>query len=186
MADAASRLIQLQDRKLLSHFLTHFPQSKPWRLPPLSSAYRRNRTTILHNKQSPRGSHIMSSINAPLPGTNGGNPEAGCKLSPNSKTFNTPFPFSIFYPSAYVPAFCPRKGNLSRRDLSSNTFARLVKSLHPWGPITPTTTEWGSSNFGWDTRWNPIIRRITLQQECGPSLSESSNPWTPLPREPPQ
>ena len=29
MADAASRLIQPRDRKFLSHFLTHFPQSKP-------------------------------------------------------------------------------------------------------------------------------------------------------------
>ena len=49
MADAASRLIQPRDRKFLSHFLTHFPQSKPWCLTPLSSTYRRNLTTILHN-----------------------------------------------------------------------------------------------------------------------------------------
>ena len=85
-----------------------------------------------------------------------------------------------------MPAFCPRNGNLSRSDMSSNTPTRLVKYLHPWGPTTPVTTTWGSSNFDWDASWRPIRGRIILQQECGPSLSDSYKPWTPLPREPPR
>ena len=51
MADAASRLTHLPDRKFISHFSTHFPQRKPWRLPPLPSACRRKITTMLHNKK---------------------------------------------------------------------------------------------------------------------------------------
>ena len=65
-----------------------------------------------------------------------------------------------------MPAFCPRNGNLSRSDMSSNTPTRLVKYLHPWGPTTPVTTTWGSSNFDWDASWRPIRGRIILQQEC--------------------
>ena len=37
MADAVSQLTQLPDRKFLSHFHTHLPQSKHWRLLPISS-----------------------------------------------------------------------------------------------------------------------------------------------------
>ena len=108
------------------------------------------------------------------------------QIAPTSKIFKTPFLSSRFSPRASVPAFYPLKGNLSRSDLSSNTSTGLVNYLHPWGAITPTTTALGSSTIGWDARWCPIRRRIILQQECGPSLSESSNPWKPPPREPPQ
>ena len=37
MVDAVSRLTCLQDRHFLFHLCTHFPQSKPWFLLPLSS-----------------------------------------------------------------------------------------------------------------------------------------------------
>ena len=134
MADAASRITHLPDRKFLSHFCTHFPQSKPWRLLPLLSVCRRDLTTMLHNKQSPRVYPQTSSRKVPTPGTNGGTYAAGIKLPSTSKTFKTPFLSSVFSPRASMPAFCLRKGNLSRIDMSSNTSARLVKSLHPWGP----------------------------------------------------
>ena len=85
-----------------------------------------------------------------------------------------------------MSAFYLHKGNLSRSDLSRNTSASLAKYLHQWGPTTPATTTWGSLTFGWDASLRFIRRNIILQQECGPSLSESSKPWTPPPREPPQ
>ena len=176
MAEAASWITHLSDRKFLSHFRTHFPQRKPWRLLPLSSACRRNLTTMLHNKRSPRVSPQTSSRKTSTPGTNGSTSAAGYKSPPTSKTFKTPFLSSRFSPSASMPALCLRKGNLSRRNLSRNTSARLVKSLHPWGPTTPSTTSWGSSTFFWDAIWHPIRTRILLQQESGPSLSESYKP----------
>ena len=74
MADAASWLTHLLDRKFISHFHTHFPQSKPWRLLPLKSTCKKQLTTMLHNKQSPRGSKKM-----PPPGANGGASTSVCK-----------------------------------------------------------------------------------------------------------
>ena len=124
----------------------------------------------------------------PPPGTNGGTSAAGWKSPPTSKTFKTPFISSRFSLSVSVPAFYfyQRKGNLSSSDLLSNTSAILVKYLHPWGPTTPATTRWGSLTFGWDASGHPIRGRILLQQEWGPSLSDSSKPWTRPPREPSQ
>ena len=134
MADVASRLTHLSDRQFLSQCHTHFPQSKPWRLLPLTSGCKHQITAV-----------IVS-----------------------------------------VPAFCPRKGNLSRIYRSSNTSAQSVKYLHPWGPTTPDTTAWGRLTLGWDASWRAIRRRILLQQECGPSLSALYKPWTPPPSKPPQ
>ena len=131
MADAASRLTHLTDRKFISHFRTHFQKSKSWRLLPLPSVCRRNLNTMMYNKQSPRVSPQTSSVKTPPPGTNGGTSAAGCKSPPTSKKFKTPFLSSIFSPSTSVTAFYPHKGNLSRSNISSNTSARLVKSLHP-------------------------------------------------------
>ena len=71
MVDAASRLTHLLDRQFFSHFRSHFPQNKPWRLLPLPSDYKRQLTTILINKQSPRVSQPPSSIKTPPPGANG-------------------------------------------------------------------------------------------------------------------
>ena len=186
MADAASQITHLPYRKFLSHFCTHFPQSKPWHLLPLTSMCRRNLSTMLNNKQSPRVSQQPSSRKMPSPGANGGTSAAGCKSPPTSKTFKTPLLSSRLSPRASVPAFYSCKVNLSISDLLINTSARLVNYLHPWGPTTPSTTTWGSSTFGRDASWCPTRRNIILQQECGPYLPESSNPWTPPPREPPQ
>ena len=72
MSEPASRLTHLPYQKCIYHFCTHFPQSKTWRLPPLSSVCRQNITTMLHNKQSPRVYPQPSSRKAPLPGANGG------------------------------------------------------------------------------------------------------------------
>ena len=164
MADAASGLTHLPDRKFLSHFCTHFPQRKHCRLPPLPFACRRQITTIPHTKQPPRVSPQPSSRRTPPPGSNGGASADGCKLPPILKALKTPLLSSIFFLSAYVMAFCPRKGNLSRSNQSRNTSSRSVKSLHPWGPTTPATTTWGNSTFGWDAIWRLIRRRILLQQ----------------------
>ena len=114
MSDAASGLTHLPYRKFYFHFRTHFPQSKPWPLLPLGSACRRNLTTMMHNKQSPRVSPQTSSRKTPTPGTNGGTSAAGCTSPSTSKTFKTPFLSSRFSPSASMPAFCPRKGKRSK------------------------------------------------------------------------
>ena len=164
MADDASHLTHLPYLKFISHFRTHFPHINPWVLPPLPYGYKHQLTTMLHNKQSPRGSLQPSSRKTPPPGANGGALTAGYKSPPTSRTLRTLFPSSKFSPSTSVPAFCPRKGILSRSYWSSNTSARSVKSSHQWGPTTPATTAWGSSTFGWDTSWRPIRRRILLQQ----------------------
>ena len=144
IADVALRLTCLPDRKFLSHFRSHFPQNKPWRLLPLMSDYKRHVTTILINKQSPRFSRPPSSRKTLLPSANGGASTAGCKYPQTSKTLRTPFPSYKFLPSASVPDFCLRKGNPSISDWSRNIYAQLVKSSHPWVPTTPDTTEWES------------------------------------------
>ena len=132
MSDAALRLTHLPYRKFLSHFRSHFPQNKAWRLLPLPSDYKQQLTTMLINNKSPRVSRPPSSIKTLLPGANGGASAAGSKSPQTSKTFRTPFPSSRFSPSASVPDFCPRKGNPSRSDRLSSTSARSVKSSHPW------------------------------------------------------
>ena len=186
MADAASRLTHLPDRQSIYHFRTLFPHSKPWRLIPLPSGCKKQLTSMLHNKQSPRGSWKPSSRKTPPPGANCGASAAGCKLPPTSKIFRTPFPSSKFSLGASVPFFCPCKVNPSRSDRSSNTSARSVKSSHLRGATTPNTTAWGRSTFGWDASWRLIRSSILLHQECGPSLLALSKPWTPPPRELPQ
>ena len=186
MADAASCLTHLPDRQFISHFCTHFPQRNPCILTPLPSGYKQQLTNMLHNKQSPRGYMSQSSRNTPPPGANDGASVAGYKFPPTSRTLRTPFHSSKFSLSASVPALYLLKGNLSRSDRSSNTSAQSVKYLHLWGPTTPDTTIWVRLTFVWDARWHPIRRRIILQQECGPYLSELSKPWTPPPRQPPQ
>ena len=142
MADAASRLTHLLKRQLISHFCTHFLQSKPWVLPPLPSRCKQQLTNMLHNKQSPRGSLPLSAIKTPPPGPNGGASAAGCKSLPTSRILRTPLTSSKFSLSASVPDFYPRKGNLSRSNWLSNISDRSVKYLHLWGPTTPNTTPW--------------------------------------------
>ena len=71
MADAASRLTHLPDRKFFSYFCTHFPQSKTWSLPHLASMFRLQITTMLHNKKSPKDFMLSSSGKTPPPGANG-------------------------------------------------------------------------------------------------------------------
>ena len=185
MAEAVSRLTHLLDRQFIYLLFTHFPQSKPWSLLPLPSRCK-HLSTVLRNKQSPRGSLQPSSIKTSPLGINGIASASGFKSPPTSNILRTPFPSSKFSLITSVPAFCPCKGNLSRSNESSNTSARLVKSLHLWGPTTPNTTAWGSSTFGWDSRWRPIRRRILLQQECIHSLSALSKPRATPPKESPQ
>ena len=164
MADAASCLTHLPDRKFLSHFCSNFPQNKPLRLLPLPYNYKRQLTTMLLNKQSLRVSRPPSSRKMLLPGANGGASEAVSKSSQTSKALRTPFPSSRFFPSASVLDFCPRKVNPSRRDQSISTSARSVKYSHPWGTTTSDTTEWERSIFAWDASWRPTRKRILLQQ----------------------
>ena len=147
MADAASGLTHLPDRQFISHFRTHFLQSKPWRLLPIPSMCRRQLTKMLHNKRSPRDSLPPSSRKTPPHGANGGISAAGCKFPPTSNALNTPFIPPYFLPSVSVPDFCSRKGIPSRSDRSSNTSAPLVKSSHPWGLTTPATTPLGKIDF---------------------------------------
>ena len=110
MADAASQLTHLPDRQFISHFRTHFAQSKPWRLIPLPFECRRKLTTILYNKQSPRVPLQPSSRKtAPLE-ANGGTSAAGCKPPLTSRTINTPFLSSIFLQARPCqPSVCARE-----------------------------------------------------------------------------
>ena len=149
MVDASSRITHLTDRQFLSHLHTHLKHSKPWILLPLPSGYKQQLTTILHNKQSPRGYLQPFSIKTPPSGANCSASAAGCKSLPTSKTFSNPFPSSNSSPSTSVPAFYSCKGNLSRSDWYINTSAQSVKSLHLWGPTTPNKTAQGSFTFGW-------------------------------------
>ena len=90
MADAVWRLTHLPDRQFLSHFRTHLQQSKPWSLPPLPSVCRRQITTMLHNKKSPRASNLPYSRRTTPTGTNSGASAAGSKLPPTLKALNNP------------------------------------------------------------------------------------------------
>ena len=121
MADAAPRITHLLDRKFHSHFRSHFPQSKPWHLLPLSSEYKGQLTTILLNKKSPRVYWPPSSRKTPPPCANGSASADDCKPLPTSRKFRTQFRFFKFSPSTPVLDFYPHKGNLSRSDQLSNT-----------------------------------------------------------------
>ena len=150
MADAALRFTHLPNRKFLSHFRTHSPQSKPWILPPLPSVCRQQLTTMLHNMQSRRVSPQPSSRRTPSPGSNSDATAAGYKFPPTSKALKTPFLSSRFLPVMSILYLYLRKGYLSRINWTSNTSARSVKYSHRWGPTTQATTAWGNSNFGLD------------------------------------
>ena len=121
MADAASWLTHLTDRQFLSHSRTNFPQNSPRSLLPLSSLCKQLLTNMLHNNQYPRGYPLPFSRRTPPPDNNGGASVAGSKFPSTSITLKTPFPSSIFSPSASVPTFCPCKVILSTRDRLSNT-----------------------------------------------------------------
>ena len=109
MADAALRFTHLPNRKFLSHFRTHSPQSKPWILPPLPSVCRQQLTTMLHNMQSRRVSPQPSSRRTPSPGSNSDATAAGYKFPPTSKALKTPFLSSRFFRSCpYCTSTCAR------------------------------------------------------------------------------
>ena len=116
MADAVVSLTHLPDWKFLSQFCSHFQQSKLWRLLPLTSDYKRQLTTMLLNKQSPRVFWPPSSRKTPPPGTNGDASAASRKYPPTSRTLRTPLPSSKFSPSVSNPDFCLCKGKISRSD----------------------------------------------------------------------
>ena len=85
MEDAASRLTHLTDRKFISHFRSHFPQSKPCCLLPLPSDYKHQLTKMLFNRQLPRVSQPPYSRKTLPPGANGGASAAGCKYPSDTR-----------------------------------------------------------------------------------------------------
>ena len=163
MVYAVLQINCLPNRLFLYQLRTHFPQSKPWRLISLLYTCRRQLTTMLHSKKSPRAYLRHYSKNTPLPGANCGASASGCTSPLTSKPLKTRSPSSIFLPIKSAQDFFPHRETPSRINWSSNTSAPLVKYFHPWVPTTPDTTAWENSTFVWDARWCPIRSKIRVR-----------------------
>ena len=137
MTDTASRLTHLSYRQFLSHFCTHFLQSKPWRIIPLKFECRRHLTTMLQSQRSPMDSCIHNSRKTPTPGANDGASAAGCTSPLTLKASKTQFLSSRFLSISSVLDFCMCKGNLSRSYRLRNTSAPSIKYFHCGGRRPP-------------------------------------------------
>jgi hypothetical protein len=71
MADDCSRLWELSDEDLLTHFRTHYPQSEPWQLCPLRPKMHSSLISALRKQRPEPESLLTTAIGAIKPGTFG-------------------------------------------------------------------------------------------------------------------
>ena len=108
MVNSASCLTHLSERLLLAHFRLNFPQTTPWRLLRLPSTFRHQLTNMLIKKCLPKACPLQYKRDIPAPGSNADGYADGCTSPQISTASKTQSPSSIFFMSAYAPAFYPR------------------------------------------------------------------------------
>jgi hypothetical protein len=163
MADDASRLCDLTDQQLLTHFNSTYPQEQSWRLwtPPqgILSAV----TTALHRKQSKQALYLRAP-RPPMPiGTSGLNFASPWPSIPLWQTSKTPSVSSKSSLTDTAPApLLPAK---SRSDLEQwkMSYGALGKRSLVWGPKIPARTPKATLTFASSVNSAPTAAKTRLQ-----------------------
>jgi hypothetical protein len=140
MADDASRLWQLTDQQLLTHFDTVYPQHQSWHIfrprPAMHSAV----ISALHKKRSAPASFLNAPKQQTPIGAIGWTSARHCKLIPFSKTLRTPsYSSKSIYSDTAQEKLRP-VASLSDLVLWKTPSVPLARHLHHWGPATHVAT----------------------------------------------
>ena len=181
IADDCSRLWNLSDSHLLSHFNNTYPQTLSWRVCHPSSDMSSSLISSLFKRTSSMASH-KKLPNPRIPIGKSGTlfaPKQGSTRS--SATIPIPSPSSISLATSITRAYCPPAVSPSQLTLYRTCSARSVRSSSGWGPRTPgspistaklTTELPNNSGAGHGPNHRP---RGSVQ--CPSPLSHSSSTW---------
>jgi hypothetical protein len=135
MADDCSRLWDLSDAQLLTHFDLKYPQSEPWQLCPLRPNALSSLISALHKQRPAPASLLSTVIGAIKPGTFG----------PASVA-----PFVKIPPSAT----CPTPSTSSKSSPPASATAASQPVVSPWGmaPYLPRFATWARRSPTWGPR----------------------------------
>jgi hypothetical protein len=136
MADDASRMFQLSDTALLSHFNSFYPQHLPWRFSHLRPEMLSALITALQCKRSEPALFLREHNPETPNGFDGKHIASPWTLIPRSNTTLIPSPTSKSLPNATAPAPCPPVVNLSGLAQWKRPSAPLARRFPAWGPLT--------------------------------------------------
>ena len=137
MADDCSRLWNLTDSQLLSHFDTAYPQDQPWQLATLRPEMHSSLISALQTKR-PELESLLSDPPTKTPCGNLGKPTFPVSTSPiptsNTSTPVSSFLFSKFMLSESVGEISQPAVTLSQLNAFRTTFGPQPRRSPAWGP----------------------------------------------------
>jgi hypothetical protein len=136
MADDCSRLWELSDDALLTHFRSRYPQTEPWQLCHLRPEMLSSLISALHKRRPEPASLLSTVIGAIVPGTFGPASAAPSVSTPPSATSLTPSPPSKSSPPASATAAWQPVVNPSGMRRFLPRCATLARRWPTWGPRT--------------------------------------------------
>jgi hypothetical protein len=135
MADDCSRLWDLSDDALLTHFRSRYPQTKPWQLCPLRPEMLSSLISALHKQRPAPASLLSTVIGAIVPGTFG--PPS---VAPSAATL----------PSVISPT--PSTSSKSLQPASATAASLPVVSPSGMDRFLPRCATWGRRYPTWGPR----------------------------------
>jgi hypothetical protein len=138
MSDDASRLFELSDIALLTHFNTVYPQTNSWRLVHPTKEMLSSVTSALRRQRVEPASFLREPIPTTRPGSSGPSSVETCTSTPGSLMWGTRFCSSKSLGSGIVP-----DTSHPVKDLSS--LAQWKEPCVQWGRLSPA---WGPQTLG--------------------------------------
>ena len=136
MADDASRLWHLSDAQILTHFETHYPQERTWKLCPPPPAMLSAVTSALRRKR-PDPESFLTEPEQPTPiGTSGIPSATASTWIQQSKTLRTQSPCSKSSPNDTAQAPSHPVASLSDLEQWRTPYVPLARRSLCWGPKT--------------------------------------------------
>ena len=150
MADQCSRLWNLSDEELLTHFDKHFPQVQSWTQCRLQPATNSLLTSALLGKKQEEGWSSPVPKQRTKPGLFGPSSAPTYIGTPSSPTSKTRSRSSWSTPGASATGEPPKAVNLSSVGRWTKNYARWVRRWPYWGPEIPASHHKGRSTSGSD------------------------------------
>jgi hypothetical protein len=136
MADDCSRLWQLTDGALLTHFDAHYPQETPWQMRPLRPAMLSALTSSLRKHRPAPESFLTPSAGPTAPGPCGHHIAPPWPSTRSSTTSTTPSPSSKCTPYESATAGTAAAAAPSALARLIPSFATWARRWPSWGPVT--------------------------------------------------
>ena len=136
MADDASRLWNLTDSQLLSHFNSRFPQNVRWQLRTLESATNTYLIGALSRKHANLASLLNDNPLPPLHGVSGRPSVSAWASAPRGHRMSTSSLYCNSSPSAIEQAASPPDASLFDLARWKRPYEQCVRRTSEWGPLT--------------------------------------------------